>query len=93
MAWIPNEFCRNTVAMILTLVLFDFWPVAGISNSSIKVLAASAIVIMLGAVVYYVGVHVAGMGPGPLSVTGCRFLYLRHIPAVEPDAGGPCLPN
>ena len=71
MAWIPMSFAVTTVAMILTLVLFDFWPVAGISNSSIKVLAASAVVIVLGAVVYYVGVHVAGMD---------RVRYLSLVP-------------
>ena len=71
MAWIPMSFAVTTVAMILTLVLFDFWPVAGISNSSVKVLAASAVVILLGAVVYYAGVHVAGMD---------RVRYLSVVP-------------
>ena len=61
MAWIPMSFAVTTVAMILTLVLFDFWPVAGISNPGARTLAATAVVIALAAVVYYLGVCVAGM--------------------------------
>ena len=61
MAWIPMSFAVTTVAMILTLVLFDFWPVAGIRNPNVKVLAASGLVLLLAGVVYYLGVCLAGM--------------------------------
>ena len=61
MAWTPMSFAVTTVAMILTLVLFDFWPVAGISNPGVKALAATAVVLLLAAVIYYLVVCVAGM--------------------------------
>ena len=61
MAWIPMSFAVTTVAMILTLVLFDFWPVAGISRPGVKALAATAVVVLLAAAVYYLGVCLAGM--------------------------------
>ena len=61
MAWTPMSFAVTTVAMILTLVLFDFWPVAGISNQAARVLAASVLVIALAALVYYIGVCLVGM--------------------------------
>ena len=61
MAWVPMSFAVTTVAMILTLVLFDFWPVAGISKPGVKVLAATAVVMLLAAAVYYLGVCLAGM--------------------------------
>ncbi len=61
MAWIPMSFAVTTVAMILTLVLFDFWPVAGIRNPNVKVLAASGLVLLTAGVVYYLGVCLAGM--------------------------------
>ena len=61
MAWTPMSFAVTTVAMILTLVLFDFWPVAGISRPGVKVFAATAVVVLLAAAVYYLGVCLAGM--------------------------------
>lgn len=61
MAWTSMSFVVTTVAIILTLVLFEFWPVAGISCPGLKVLASTALVILLAAVVYYLGVFVAGM--------------------------------
>ena len=61
MAWTPMAIGITTVAVILTLVLFDLWPVAGISNPTVGVAATSAIVVVVASVVYYLGVHVAGM--------------------------------
>lgn len=61
MAWTPMSFAVTTVAMILTLVLFDFWPVAGIRNPGVKVLAATALVLLLAALIYYLVVCLAGM--------------------------------
>ena len=55
------SFSVTTVAIILTLVLFDFWPVAGISKPGIRILAATAVVVLLAALLYYLVVCLAGM--------------------------------
>ena len=61
MAWTAMSFFVTTVAMILTLVLFDFWPVAGIARPGARALAATAVVLLPAAVIYYLAVCVAGM--------------------------------
>ena len=61
MAWISMSFAVTTVAMILTLILFDFWPIAGIPNQAVRVLAATILVLALAGLVYYLGVCLAGM--------------------------------
>ena len=71
MAWIPMSFLITTVAMILTLVLFDFWPVAGISNPCLKVLSATVIVMILACIIYYLAISVAGMD---------RIRYMALVP-------------
>ena len=71
MAWTPMSFLVTTVAMILTLVLFDFWPVAGISNPCLKVAPASIIVITLAGIIYYLAISVVGMD---------RIRYMALVP-------------
>ena len=81
MAWTPMSFSVTTVAIILTLVLFDFWPVAGISKPSIKVLAATAVVMVLAAVVYYLGVCLAGMDRvGYMSLVPVSYIFGIFLP-------------
>lgn len=60
-AWTPLVIGVTTVSVILSLVLFDFWPVGKIANPSLRVVVSSLLVAVLAYGLYFLCTTIMGM--------------------------------
>jgi hypothetical protein len=60
-AWTPLVMGVTTVSVILSLVLFDFWPVGKITDPSLRVIASSLLVVTVAYGIYFLCITLMGM--------------------------------
>lgn len=60
-AWTPLVIGVTTAAIIMSLILFDFWPVEKIANPTLRTIASSLLVILISYGIYYLCVRIIGM--------------------------------